>query len=428
MGRRKKRRGGRHGGRGGASGRVTPRGTRPDERSLVSVASAYDDTDARLDLLMREASHVVEEHPSMSDIDEVDRWASAIQFEVRSPASPDGLRVPVVLAHAASAGGPAGAALAAAVAAYGPADERDRARRTVERITADSPDVPAWIAEVGAVEPVRAVKLTDEWDEYTALDIDFRRPSAGTHRLRIGIQPFQGGMTHPFAYFANGDEADEAAIVRFHSEEISLADARAIAEPGIEILEELLADAYDYPDLDLDPSHDLFALVRQRISLLPPGGTAPERPQHTDEKLAAPFAELAGRPLGYGEDDDNVYHLMRSLIGFVASCWDHDPLRWTPPKVTAFLEEWLPYNGYYCPGCRYLHEPPSYEEWLPTFRSGFMRWLRLAAELGNLPDDTREANLAAAKTSLKNLARRVAAEDQHAALDMALARTAHAAT
>lgn len=425
MGRRKKRQGGRHAGRGDASGRVTPRGTRPEERSLVPVAFAYDDTDARLDLLIRDASHIVEEHPSISGIDEVDRWASAIQFEVRSPASPGGLRAPIVLARAASTGGPAGAALAAAIAVYGPVDQRDRARRTLDRLMADSPDVPAWVAAVGAAEPVRAVKLTDEWDEYTALDIDFRRPSAGTHRLRIGIQPFRGGMAHPFACFANGDKA---AAVSFRSEEISLADARAIAEPGIEILEELISDAYDHPDLDLDPSHELFALVRQRISLLPPGGTAPERPQHTDEELAAPFAEFAGRPLGYGEDHDNFYHLMRSLIGFVASCWDHDPLRWTPPKVTAFLEEWLPDNGYHCPGCRHLHEPPSYEEWLPTFRSGFLRWLRLTAALGNLPDDTREANLAAAKTSLKDLTRRVAAEDHHAALNMALARTAHAAT
>ncbi len=124
--------------------------------------------------------------------------------------------------------------------------------------------------------------------------------------------------------------------------------------------------------------------------------------------MAAPFAEFAGRPVGYGENDTDVYHLMRSLIGFVASCWDHDPLRWTPPRVTAFLEEWLPDNGYYCHECRYLHEPPSYEEWLPTFRSGFMRWLRLTAALGNLPDDIRDANVAAARASFQDLTRRVA--------------------
>ena len=294
----------------------------------------------------------------MSDLDEVERWASAVQFGIHSPASPGGLRAQVVLARAASAGGHAGAALAAAVAAYGPADQRDRARRTVERITADNPDNPAWIADLGAVEPVRAARLSDEWGEYSALDIDFRRPAAGTHRLRIGIQPFRAGMAHPFAYFASGDEAAEIAAVSFRSEEISLAEARAIAEPGITILEELLSDAYDQPDLELDPSHDLFALVRQRISLLPAGGTAPARPQPSFEEMAAPFGEFAGKPLGYGEDHDNVYHLMRSLIGFVTSCWDLDPLRWTPPRITSFLEEWLPDNGYYCPECRHLHEPP----------------------------------------------------------------------
>lgn len=426
MGRRKRRRGGRHVGRGDTSGRVTPRGTRPEERLLRPDAFSDNDTGFRLDLLIDEALQVVGEHPTMSDLDEVERWASAIQFGIRSPASPGGLRAQVVLARAASVGGPAGAALAAAVAAYGPADQRDRARRTVERITADNADAPAWIADLGAVEPVRAARLTDEWGEYSALDIDFRRPAAGTHRLRIGIQPFRGGMAHPFAYFANGDKAAEIAAVSFRSEEISLAEARAIAEPGIRILEELVADAYDHPDLDLDPSHDMFALVRQRISLLPAGGTAPARPQPSFEEMAAPFGEFAGRPLGYGEDHHNVYHLMRSLIGFVTSCWDLDPLRWTPPRITAFLDEWLPDNGYYCHECQHLHEPPSYEEWLPTFRSAFLRWLRLAAALGGLPDDTRDANLAAARSSLEKLGHRVAAQDQRVALDMALAQAAAA--
>ena len=407
MTRRKKRPGGRHAARSGASGRVTPRGTRPEER-LRLPAAATDDTDYRLDLLMGDAAYMVENHPGMSDLDDVDRWASAVQFEVRSRAAPGGLRAPVVLSRAASVGGPSGAALAAAMAVYGPADQRDRARRTVERLTADRGDVPCWIAALGEVEPVRAVRLTDEWDEYSGLDIDFRRPDAGTHRLRIAINPFRAGMAHPARYFAAGYDDSQSAIPGFSAEEISLADARAIAKPSLDALEEVLGDNYDADDdVELDAGHDLFALMRQRIGLLPAGGVARPRPQRSAEEIAAPFGEFAGRPLGYGEDDDSVYHLMRSLVGFVTSCWDSDPLRWTPPRITAFLEEWLPDNGYYCNGCRGLHEPPSHEEWLPTFRSAFVRWLRLTAALGGLPDDARDANLAAAWESLKNLERRV---------------------
>lgn len=405
MGQRKKRPGGRHVGRSG-SGRVTPRGTRPEERRDLPIA-ADADTDFRLDLLMDNASYVVERHRDLSDLDELDRWASAIQFEVRSPASPGGIRAAVVLSRAASAGGPAGAALAAAMAAYGPVPERDRARGIVERFAADSGDAPEWLTVLGAVEPVRAVRLTDEWGEYGGLDIDFRRRGGATHCVRIGIHPFQAGMAHPIIYFAAADEATRARPASFRAEEIGLADARAIAEPRLEILEGVLADHHDDTDTDLDPSHDLFALARQRISLLPAGGAAAARPQPSLEDMAAPFGEFAAKPPGYGEHDDSVYHLMRSLMGFVVGCWDSDPLHWTPPRIAAFVEEWLPDHGYYCHDCRELHEPPSYEEWLPTFRSGFLRWLRLTAKLGQLPDDTRDANLAAAKASLKKLTRRV---------------------
>lgn len=405
MTRRKRRRGGRHSERGGASGRVTPRGTRPEERLRSPDAIGYG-TGSRLDMLMDDADYVVEQYPDMADLAAVERWASHVQFEVRSSASPGGLRAPLVLSRAVSEGGPAGTALAAAIAAYGPDDQRDRARRAVERLVADGCRAPVWIQALGAVEPVRAVRLTDEWGEHGALDIHFRHRVAGTHRLRIGIHPFRAGMAHPVALFAAGDEAAEAAA-GFSAEEISLADARAVAAPGIELLEGALADAYD-DETDLDPSHDLFALVRQRVGLLPAGGTAPEKPSPSFEEIAAPFGDFAARPPGYGEDADHLYSLMRSLAGFVANCWDRDPLRWTPPRIEAFLEEWVPDYGHYCHQCRDLHEPPPDADWLPTFRSAFLRWLRFAAARRGLPDGTRDANVAAARASLKNLARRFA--------------------
>lgn len=409
MGRRKKRRGGRHSDRGRSSGRVTARGTRPEDRRQLP-ASSGGDTGFRLDLLLNDARHIVETCPSLSDVDEVDDWASAIQCDILSSTAPGGLGAQVVLSHAVSAGGSAGATLAAALAAYGPANLRDEARRAVARVTAGSDDSPAWLAALGAAEPVRAVMLTDEWAEHRTLAIDFRRPGAAPHRVRIGIHPFRSGMAHPIEYFAAGDQSAEVAAPGLSAEEISLADARAAAEPALEILEEAIADDYYEGEADhsLDPARDLFALVRQRIGLLPAGGSAPERPQLQAEEIAVPFGEFASRPLGYGEDADSVHHLMRSLVGFVVGrCWDVDPLRWTPPRIAAFVDEWLPDHGYYCYECRRLHEPPSYEEWMPTFRSAFVRWLRLTAASAGLPDDIRDANLTAARASLKKLERRV---------------------
>lgn len=411
MGRRKKRRGGRRSDRGRNSGRVTARGTRPEDRRHLPAGRAGDSTGFRLDLLLNDARHIVETCPDLSDIDEVEDWASAIQCDVLSSTAPGGLSAQAVLSHAAAAGGATGAAIAAALAAYGPANLRGEARRAVARIGAGSDESPPWLTALGAAEPVRAVMLADEWAEHRTLAIDFRRPDCAPHHVRIGIHPFRRGMAQPIGYYAVGDEPAEVASPGLSAEEISLADARAAAEPALKLLEEALAHDYHEgeTDLSLDPAHDLFALVRQRVGLLPAGGSAPERPQPPAEVIAAPFGEFASRPLGYGEDADSVHHLMRSLIGFVVGCcWDVDPLRWTPPRIAAFVEEWLPDHGYYCYDCRVLHEPPSYEEWMPTVRSAFVRWLRLGAASAGLPDDIRDANLTAARASLKRLEHRVA--------------------
>lgn len=415
MGRRKRRSGGRHSA-SGRSGRVTPRGTRPEDRPRFPHMPAYDPTRYRLDLLMEDAEYVVEQYMNESDLDDVDRWASYVQSEVCSRAAPGGLPAPVVLSHAASSGGPAGAVLAAAIAVYGPADHCGRARRTVERINADSGasgEAPDWIATLGGVEPVRAARLADEWDEHAAVDIDFRRRDATTHRLRIGIHPFRAGIAHPISFTAGDQSAEpaDAALSGLRSQEISLADARAVAERGLDVLEELLNDI-DEDELDDDDdlrfTRDLFAMTSQRISMLPAGGKAPTPPDPSAEEISAPIGDFAARPPGYGEDAEGLSSLLSSLIGFVVGCWDRDPLRWTPPRVEAFVERWLPEHSYYCNECRELHGHAPDEEWLPTARSAFVRWLRFAAARGGMSDDAREANLASARRSFERLERMLA--------------------
>ncbi len=84
---------------------------------------------------------------------------------------------------------------------------------------------------------------------------------------------------------------------------------------------------------------------------------------------------------------------------------DHDVLRWAPPRVAAFLEQWIPDHGLVCNDCGEFHEHPPEQEWLTTVESAFPRWLRFAAERNGISQDSLEANLAAARESLKQMRR-----------------------
>ena len=91
------------------------------------------------------------------------------------------------------------------------------------------------------------------------------------------------------------------------------------------------------------------------------------------------------------------------MLAFAMMCHDRDILHWTPPRVAAFLEDWIPDHGLFCEECGEAHEHPPDEEWLTTVESAFPRWLRHAAERRGLSNDALEANLAAARESLRQM-------------------------
>ncbi len=57
----------------------------PDERHrLLDSSSFRGETEFQLDLLMGDARYAAKEWPHMSDLNEVEKWASSIHFLVRS--------------------------------------------------------------------------------------------------------------------------------------------------------------------------------------------------------------------------------------------------------------------------------------------------------------------------------------------------------
>ena len=408
MGRPKRRRGG---------GRVTPEKHRPGHYEELGTDLGDDhrhhrrgfellhgdpDTEFELEMLTRDAEHTIEELSAAgaADMDEADFWASCIQSAIVTRRSPDGVDASAVLAHAEHVGGPTGAVLAASVAVYGPAEARPKARRALRRIRESCPDVPAWVEALGEAEPLRATRTTDRWGEQCEIRIDYQRPDGTEHGVSVSIQPFCVAMASRFSLgppsTKRTTDDNEDQLVG----DLSLADARAIIEAGLLVRDRL---GNDDDDLDASPDDDLQALLEQRLALLPEGGRAPTTPPLDATKAAGHIGDFLSHGLRLGEHPDEIHDLGRTTLGFAMMCHDRDILRWTPPRVAMFLEEWIPDHGLFCEDCGESHEHPSDEDWITTVESAFPRWLRYAAGRRGLSDDDLEANLAAARESLRQM-------------------------
>ncbi len=420
-------------------GRVTPKKSRPtyydelgadfvfydrDYRREVQVQTPDDPyTERQLEWLARDAEHILAEccAEGEADLDEADCWASCIQSAVKSGWCQEGVDASAVVAYAERAGGLPGAMLAAAMAAYGPPECRAGAGSALRCIRGSGPGVPGWIDALGEAEPLRAVRVADRWGEYIVLIIDYERPDGSVHGLSVAINPFCGGLAERFslgapstALDASGDDAGAllAAYAAAHrrgrvpdgasfapvTAEVALADARAVIEAGLLVFDAAVPEADDF-DCDLD----MRALVEQRIGLLPAGGRVPARPAPVAEAMAGWIADFASRPLCLGERPGELGDLLHTMVGFAVSCRDQDILRWTPPRVAAFLEGWIPEHGMYCQECGESHEHPPDEEWLTTVESAFPRWLRFSDERAGAGSGFLDDNLAAARGSLRQM-------------------------
>ena len=408
MGRPKRRRGG---------GRVTPKKNRPrhddglgadlgddhrHHRRGLELQHGDPDTAFQLEILTRDAEHTIEELSAAdgADMDEADFWASCIQSAIATRRSPDGVDASAVLAHAERVGGPTGAVLAAAVAVYGPAEAGHKAHGALHRIRESWPDVPDWIETLGEAEPLRATRTIDRWGEQCGIRIDYRRPDGTEHGVSVSIQPFCLAMANRFLLSPHTTPRPTADDEDQLVEHLSLADARAIIEAGLLVHDRLSTDD---DDLDASADHDLRALLEQRLALLPERGRAPTTPPLDATEATGHIGDFLSHGLRLGEHPDEIHDLGRTTIGFALMCHDRDILHWTPPRVAAFLEDWIPDHGLFCEECGEAHEHPPDEEWLTTVESAFPRWLRYAAERRGLSDDALEANLAAARESLRQM-------------------------
>lgn len=97
-----------------------------------------------------------------------------------------------------------------------------------------------------------------------------------------------------------------------------------------------------HPPLTTDSWPSCRPLVEWMLGLLPPGGTAPERHEWTEQETTALaerfFASSHGAPL----DRPDQRELIEPLLGFATQYASGDPYRWSSVSVEMLLADWAP--------------------------------------------------------------------------------------
>ncbi len=163
--------------------------------------------------------------------------------------------------------------------------------------------------------------------------------------------------------------------------EISLSDARAMAETALEMRDLTAIDDGDEERLD----DKLRALVDQRIALLPGDRGAGQAGWLTEELLA--MSDEA-TDAATAEDAETV---AGTVCRFADAWCDGDPLCWSPRRVALLLSVWIPAKSV----CD--------DEWHDDVESVFPRWLRFAAERRGLTEELLELNLQAARDAFGDM-------------------------
>ena len=232
----------------------------------------------------------------------------------------------------------------------------------------------------------------------------------------VSLHPFGWGMAHDFAVAPAGQSAQRLAESGFAAETICLAEARELLVGGIDHLDEAVLDWWESDDLDLDADIDLRMLVGQRIEALPGGERSGSKDAEGDADTAEHVADVirgfVALPVPLGENKMDLGGFVVAATMFSQACRDTDVLRWTPPKIETFVERFLPLwtegddSGDYDPFDEFGEPGDAFEfgeERLSTLDSALPRWLRYAAERRGERAEVLEANLVAAKSSLRKL-------------------------
>jgi hypothetical protein len=100
------------------------------------------------------------------------------------------------------------------------------------------------------------------------------------------------------------------------------------------------ARTFPQPETDTWPA--ARPLVEWLVRMLPPGGSARERRQWTDDELEALRGEFFASTYAQGVDGQDERSLLETILWYATDYGSGDPLRWSNVRVEILLADWLP--------------------------------------------------------------------------------------
>ena len=232
-------------------------------------------------------------------------------------------------------------ALLAVIAAY-TADDVLRERIQLELLLRLEP-LPDWLRRLGEVEVYRVVEMVHVLGDGDNIVLGLRFPTGHELSVTVYIDHNVGTLVKdvyavpvPLAELfdqmrvVTGDDPDTTW------DDLDPADAR------VRITEAISLAAMTHPPFETDTWPLCRPLVEWITRLLPEGGRGYERPEWSEDDLAALADRFFASPLGAEFDDPEHRDLLESVLWFGTGYGPGDPMRWSPVAVEILLMDWMP--------------------------------------------------------------------------------------
>lgn len=220
-------------------------------------------------------------------------------------------------------------------------------RRIRREVVARAHPLPGWLIELGRTTPIdRVVEVVHVLGDGDDIVVGVRL-SGGTSLTFFVYVDHNLGTVVKDAFVVPaavsdvielklGAAAEQDVAQDMSVRDLDPADARARVAEAIEM------GARMFPPLESDSWPACRPLVEWAVRMLPEGGTAYQRPEWDDGKLATLTERFFASPFGAGLDDADRRGLLDSLLWFGTDYGPGDPLRWSPVAVEILLVDWIP--------------------------------------------------------------------------------------
>jgi len=225
--------------------------------------------------------------------------------------------------------------------------------------------MPSWLGGLDEVAITRVMTLTHILGDGDDYFLEARLPSGEAFTALVYVDHNLGTVVKDA--FVIPEELDSVTAI---FERTRTDPDQLLADVDPAVARAIMTEAIDhgarmFPPLESDSWPGCRPLVEWLLRKLPAGGALPERPDWSDDELAALRADFFASPYGQDLDRPDERSLLETLTWFGTDWGPGDPLRWSPVNVEMLLADWIP---------RKIVADPAYLAKAPDLLRAFIRY------------------------------------------------------